>query len=189
VAAGDQDAAARSLATTVPSDAPALLVCTNGSRDRCCAIDGRQVALAAHDLIPDRVWETTHLSGHRFSATAVALPSGQVHGRLTPDQMPGLVGALVEGRTPLTSLRGRSTWGPREQAAEIAVREVIGEDVTDAIVSVGTEPDGTVAVHHRDGRRWAVEVHRETDLGMRRESCGKAPVAMTPLRARVLPIP
>ena len=64
-----------------PAD-PALLVCTNGRRDQCCALEGRELvtALAArHDV----VWEASHLGGHRFAPTAVVMPTGQA--RVTVD--------------------------------------------------------------------------------------------------------
>ena len=41
-----------------------LLVCTNGRRDVCCAVRGRQLAAALAVANPDRVWETTHTGGH-----------------------------------------------------------------------------------------------------------------------------
>ena len=192
VAAGDREAAARSLPGARLTDLPALLVCTNGSRDRCCAIEGRKAALAAHDLLPGRIWETTHLSGHRFSATAVALPSGLTHGRLDPEGVAGLIDALGRGRTTVASLRGRSTWSAHGQAAEIAVRESTGEDLVDAIVSVEevSRPgeEGAWEVRHQDGRRWTVEVTPRDTGSARPESCGKALVALIPLYARLLAV-
>ncbi len=193
ISTGDREAVARSLPSLLPTDLPALLVCTNGSRDRCCAIDGREVAAAAAELLPGRVWETTHLSGHRFSATGVLLPTGQVHGRLTAGEVPGLIESLARGRTPIETLRGRSTWGPREQVAEIAVRQAIGEDRLDAIVGVDAvehpEVAGALLVRHVDGRTWTVDVRVHDDGAARAESCGKALVSMAPLRARFLPAP
>jgi len=193
VTEGDQEAAVVSLPGGRVAESPALLVCTNGSRDRCCAIEGRQVALAAHRLAPGRVWETTHLSGHRFSATAVALPSGQVLGRLTAEGVSGLIEALQQGRIPIGSLRGRSIWSPREQVAEIVVRQELGEDRIDAIVSVepSSEPaaEDVLTVRHQDGRTWQVEVRSAPGGVARSESCGKPMIAMAPLRGRVLTSP
>jgi hypothetical protein len=76
VASGDRDAVVQSLPVLVASTEPQLLVCTNGTRDTCCARLGRPVALDAAETFGSRVWEVTHTSGHRFAATTVLLPSG-----------------------------------------------------------------------------------------------------------------
>ena len=68
-------AAVASLPALAPAP-PQLLVCTNGTRDTCCARLGRPVAAAAARRFPDQVWEVTHTSGHRFAPTTVLLPSG-----------------------------------------------------------------------------------------------------------------
>ncbi|HEU5385864.1 MAG TPA: sucrase ferredoxin [Streptosporangiaceae bacterium] len=47
------------------------LVCTNGKRDRCCAVRGRPVAAAIADATGWDTWESSHLGGHRFAATAL----------------------------------------------------------------------------------------------------------------------
>ena len=65
-----------------PYDGPLWLVCTNGRRDRCCAEVGRPIAAALAARWPEATWETTHLGGHRFSGTLLALPSGHTLGRL-----------------------------------------------------------------------------------------------------------
>lgn len=193
VAEGERDVAAASLPGAQTSESPVLLVCTNGSRDQCCAIEGRQVALATHELLPGRVWETTHLSGHRFSATAVTLPSGQVLGRLSAGRGAELVHAIGRDRAPVESLRGRSTWEPRGQVAEIAVRTAIGEDRIDAIVAVEPSPkpgaDDVLTVRHSDGRSWQVQVSPGPGGAARSESCGKPAIAMAPLQGRVLTSP
>jgi hypothetical protein len=119
---------------------------------------------------PGRVWETTHLGGHRFAPTAVTLPSGAVHGRLDTGSATRLLAATERGETVLESLRGRSTWPPPAQAAEHAVRLATGERDADAL---RVDDDGVV-VRHRDGRVWRVDVRQEEVADVRPESCGKA---------------
>ncbi len=46
---------------------PLALVCTNGKRDRCCALLGRPLAAELDASGVGGVWEVTHLGGHRFS--------------------------------------------------------------------------------------------------------------------------
>jgi len=163
------------------TDRPHLLVCTNGTRDVCCATRGRPVAAAAHASHPDQVWEVTHTSGHRFAPTAVLLPFGTVHGRLAEGA--SLLGAAAQGNTILAGSRGRSTWPAEGQVAELAVRELTGELDLDAL-----SVDGTT-VTHSDGRRWDV-VTELVDAGVERaESCGKALVPMTRVATAVRPVP
>ncbi|HUF06587.1 MAG TPA: sucrase ferredoxin, partial [Candidatus Binatia bacterium] len=77
------EAAARSPVADfgAPMSAPIVLVCTNGKRDACCSLRGRALvgALAAEHA--ERVWECTHLGGHRFAGNLVCLPDGIVYGR------------------------------------------------------------------------------------------------------------
>ncbi len=171
VAEGDLDVVRRVLPDAAPAQ-PVLLVCTNGKRDRCCAIDGRPVAVAADAAHPGRCWETTHLGGHRFAPTAVVLPTGTMHGRLDSTAVGTLLDAADHGEVRLDGWRGRSTWAPPAQAAEHAVRAETGEHDADAL-QVETEGE-TVVVRHRDGRAWSVAVRQEETGAERPESCGKA---------------
>lgn len=143
---------------------PLTLVCTNGRRDRCCALLGRPLAaeLACGDA---DVWEITHLGGHRFAPTVLVLPFGYAYGRMSPQRVRGVVNAARAGRVVIEGCRGRSSWSRPGQAAELAVRHRTGEDRADALTVARTEPHPpgrgsgwTVTVAHRDGRRWRVEV-------------------------------
>lgn len=116
------------------------LVCTNGRRDVCCAEFGRPVAAALTDRWPATTWETTHLGGHRFSATLLALPSGITLGRLDP------VSAVLAceeirfgGHVPEHS-RGRAGRAGRAQVAELAQPHTWATDVVGDVVTLD---DGT----------------------------------------------
>jgi hypothetical protein len=168
VARGDRDAVRASLPALGPSSEPQLLVCTNGTRDTCCALLGRPVALAAADAAPRRVWEVTHTSGHRFAPTTVLLPSGYLHGRLL-DATP-VLHAADAGELALDGLRGRSTWPAPAQAAEELVRRSHG--ITGIDVLTVSPAGGDWLVTHVDGRAWTVAVTTKVE-GERAESCGK----------------
>lgn len=155
------------------TDRPHLLVCTNGTRDVCCAVRGRPIALAAAAARPGQVWEATHTGGHRFAPTAVLLPFGTLHGRLTDSSAVALLAAAEEGQTILEGARGRSTWPPAGQVAELAVRDLIGETSLDALVVAGA--DDTWLVTHTDGRAWRVNTTVENTGIERAASCGKRP--------------
>jgi hypothetical protein len=179
---GDLDAVRRSMRGLVLADRAHLLVCTNGTRDVCCAVKGRPVALGAAARAPGRVWEVTHTSGHRFAATAVVLPAGTLHGRLDTDTAGELLAAADRGETVLAGSRGRSTWQAAGQVAELHVRERTGELGLDALAVTDVLPAADLAwdveVAHADGRRWAVTVRSEETDVARSESCGKALVAL-----------
>ena len=180
--AGDRQAVRRSLPTFLPSDRTHLLVCTNAKRDVCCAVKGRPVALGAAAAHPEQVWEVTHTSGHRFAPTAVLLPAGTLHGRLSVAAALELLRAGERGATVLAGSRGRSTWPAPAQAAELAIREkhgVLGLDALDVVSHEQTSERSWVTVfRHVDGRSWQVAVEsRQSDV-LRAESCGKGLKAM-----------
>jgi hypothetical protein len=112
-----------------PVVGPVVLVCAHGRRDACCARLGVPLydALAPH-LAPDRLWQASHLGGHRFAPNVVGLPAGVQLGRIPPQRAPELAGLLAAGRIPLDLYRGRTIYAPPVQAAEILIRTVGGCD-------------------------------------------------------------
>ncbi|MEV5483945.1 MULTISPECIES: sucrase ferredoxin [Streptomyces] len=171
---------------------PLVLVCTNGKRDRCCALLGRPLAaeLAAGGT---EAWEVTHIGGHRFSPTLVVLPYGYAYGRASAPLVKEAVEAARDGRITIDHCRGRSAWGRPGQAADLAVRELIAEDRADALDIVrtdtvrpepadspmpggsaiaGASPMWVVTVAHSDGRSWRVTVEQRTDGAAAPASCG-----------------
>ncbi len=167
---------------------PVLLICTNGKRDRCCAIESRPIAEAAtREVGAARVWESSHLNGHRFAPTGVVLPTGQMFGWLTETLALDALAGAGSGRLVLPGERherGRTALPRPLQAVDVALRGAIGEtDPTalsfegdidgDATEWVGRTAD--VRVAHRDGRRWLYRVGARSTPDLP-ESCGKAPV-------------
>ncbi|MFB6723076.1 sucrase ferredoxin [Kribbella sp. NPDC056345] len=187
IARGDREAVDASLPGLVPVDEAIMLVCTNGKRDECCAILGRPLVNGLATAAPGRVWEASHLGGHRFSPTAVLLPAGTMHGHLNTGTALDVLAASDRGETFLTGLRGRTTWTKRGQAAEIAVRHQTGELSLDALTVAGEDLE-SVTVWHRDGRSWVVPVTSAPADPPRPESCGKEPFAMSILKAGT-PVP
>lgn len=124
-----------------PYAAPLWMVCTNGRRDLCCAEQGRPVAAALSAGWPEETWETSHLGGHRFAATLLALPSGLTLGGLDTESAPLAVEEVLAGRHPVGFSRGRAGLAPAAQVAQRHVVETSGEDRLDAVVVTGQDPD------------------------------------------------
>ena len=176
---------------------PALLVCTNGRRDVCCAVRGRPIAAAAHRDCPTRVWEVSHTGGHRFAPTAVLLPWGQNYARIDEESTRWLLDASLTGHTPEPLLgplhdRGRSGVSPAAQCAEAFVRAALGETRLDALAASTPQPGDAgsdVEVTHADGRQWLVHVDRVASGPVRPGSCGKAAFPVIEHRARMATAP
>jgi hypothetical protein len=178
---------------------PLLFVCTNGKRDVCCAVKGREVlrelqSTPGYAQIRDSVFEVSHLGGHRFAPTALLLPHGTVHGRITAQDAAAILEKARRGQMHRTGYRGRSTWLGSEQAAEIAVRDLAQitglEDLdvlrvgVDAVGKAHVRPSRPGAgapsneavlaeVRHIDGRAWRVTLSTRSGAD-RPESCGGA---------------
>ena len=93
------------------------LVCTNGKRDQCCALRGRPVAAAIADATDWDTWECSHLGGHRFAATMMLLPTGDMFGWLDPESALEVMKRFDLGQLMLSHYRGRSGQSFPEQAA------------------------------------------------------------------------
>lgn len=107
----------------VPVSGPIVLVCAHGRRDACCARLGPPLfdALTAH-LAPDRLWQSSHLGGHRFAPNLLALPNGVQLGRIPVARAREVAELLSSDRIPLDLYRGRTIYTPPVQAAEVLIR-------------------------------------------------------------------
>lgn len=110
-----------------PVARPLALVCGHGRRDACCARLGRPLFDALRDTLdPESLWLSSHQGGHRFAPNLLWLPDGLQFGRVDPTEALLLAGELRAGRLSVERLRGRTTFPPAAQAAEIAVRAALG---------------------------------------------------------------
>lgn len=135
---------------------PLLLVCTHGKRDVCCAVKGRPVAQALHNIHGDRVWETSHSKGHRFAPTMILLPWNYSYGRISVAETDRVIREAADCRLDPAGCRGRGVWEAKGQVAELAVREMAGVWGFDDVAAV-REPDGEIVhVTLRNGRRFEV---------------------------------
>lgn len=161
---------------------PLFLVCTNGKRDACCALRGRALVASLAATHGDRVWETTHLGGHRFAGNLVCLPDGIVYGRVTPIDGPRLADAYVAGRLDPSHLRGRSAWPHPAQVAEQVLRERLDLDgVGDVALERATlDADHATVVLRARTAAHTFELHADRLQPARPTSC-RADDAESPL--------
>ena len=162
-----------------PSGDPLWLVCTHGNRDRCCAKWGMPVFDALRERAPDRVWQSSHLGGHRFAPIVVALPLGLMWGRSDVDEITAIADALAQGQLEgIEGLRGRMCWPAPAQAAEVVLRRSepqwgVDALVLDELVEIGPGRR-RVGFVIRSGERRSVEVE-EIVLPASPASCGDPP--------------
>lgn len=150
-----------------PVAGPLLLVCTHAERDPCCGVDGA----LAETLAGADVFECSHLGGHRFAPTALVLPTGYLYGHLDATSAAAIHTRAQRGEVATDHCRGRCTWSPRGQVAELAVRAATDLRSPDALV-VEDDTDDTVHVGAPTGERWAVEVEPVDIDTTRPASCG-----------------
>jgi hypothetical protein len=172
------------LAAAIPAAADATgpqrvaLVCTNGKRDRCCAVRGRPVAAAIADATGWDTWESSHLGGHRFAATALLLPSGEMFGQLDPESAVEVLRQFDAGRIVPSHYRGQCAQPAPAQAAWHAAAVRLGDfrrgaievaSLRSGLPGAGTgwpEPAGGPGAGWPAADRWEAEViHRAGDGG------------------------
>ena len=156
-----------------PVAEPIALVCGHGKRDACCALLGRPLYDALlEEFDPESLWLSSHQGGHRFAPNLLWLPDGLLFGRVESVEAAALVGELRKGWLPVERLRGRTTFPPLAQAAEIAVRLARGiAGLRD--VELRSVEDGRARLDTPAGE---VEVTVETDSGPPLPpSCGAEP--------------
>lgn len=154
-----------STAGSTPIDAVDLLVCTHGTRDRCCGSLGTSLhrALQTGDRFQAdknvRIRRTSHTGGHRFAPTALLFPEGTSWGYLDPS----LVRQIVERSGAFNGVSGlyRGCGGlgsPEVQAIERAVLCEVGWSLLDLPRGGENSGDGRVSFEARDPivglRRW-----------------------------------
>ncbi|HSN43580.1 MAG TPA: sucrase ferredoxin [Propionibacteriaceae bacterium] len=157
---------------------PQLLVCTNGSRDACCALLGRGIAERGDGQRPGQVWEASHLAGHRFAPTALVLPAGYSLGYLDASVIVPVLDSAVRHELPWTvpGLRGRVGLPEPAQVVDChlrATRRASGLALW-CIDVVSVSPDAWDVTAVIDGVSIVHRVTRSTGPDARPVSCGKA---------------
>jgi hypothetical protein len=156
---------------TAPLPVPAVasgaqrlaLACTNGKRDRCCALRGRPVAEALSAMPGWDTWESSHLGGHRFAATVMLLPTGDMFGWLDPRSAASALERFDDGQLLLSHYRGRSGQPRPVQAALHAAAVRLGDSRRQAFTVGPVQRVG--AGRSDDAEQWEVLVRHLAEPG------------------------
>ena len=156
-----------------PHNEPLFLVCTHGKHDACCAEQGRPLCRALHQIAPEETWEVSHIGGDRFAPNVLVLPFGLYYGRLDPTDAAAFVETQRAGILDLPHLRGRCAFGFRVQAAEIFLREHVGDlsAAPPTLLRHERDADVTDVDLGLDGSRWRVRVRTRRTVA-RQLTCG-----------------
>lgn len=180
---------ATALASGPPASAervtePVIWVCTHGKRDLCCARWGMPVYRTLLEQGGITAMQTTHLGGHRFAATALALPSRVLYGRIGADEACDLAFEISQGRLWPDRMRGRTSLSPRAQAAEVALRQHLN-DPADNLLAV-TESEDAVHLSLTTGQ-WSVHTERVPGPPRLASCDASEPKATASWRCQVVP--
>lgn len=125
-------------------DEPVFLVCTHAKRNACCARIGLPLARGLAEILPDRVWETSHVGGDRYAANLVCLPHALYYGNMSQAAAIAAVNAYRSGEVILDRFRGRAGIPEPLQAVEHFARAHTGVLSVNAVVVESSRSDGDV---------------------------------------------
>lgn len=165
---------------------PLFLVCTNGAYDKCCGKYGAPVYLdAVKNEKNFKVWQTTHLGGHRFAANLLHLPNGIYYGRVRDFGVHKLIEESIDRRIDLGHYRGRSCYSKDVQAAEYFLRKKTGIKEISAfrLISSKNPDNGDFVIEfisQSDEKTHHVHIRKNKERFMNYTSCKdkeKSPIA------------
>ena len=134
---------------------PVYLVCTHAEHDACCGTYGRGISRSLAGARSEQTWETSHVGGDRFAANLVCMPHGAYYGRVTESASVRIATSYENGRIDLEHYRGRSTFDPVVQAADVFLRKREHlEGIDDIAFETRLERGGgrtRVAFRHKSG--------------------------------------
>jgi hypothetical protein len=152
------------------------IVCTNGKRDPCCARLGLPVYGALASQAEERVWQSSHVGGHRFAGNVGCFPEGVFYGRVDLTVAADLLATQARRELYLKRYRGRSCFAEPVQAAEIYLRQELGilgleELALQRVNSESAERVAAVFLYAHSGITYRVEVEVLSGVTQVRTSC------------------
>ncbi|WP_416669927.1 sucrase ferredoxin [Egbenema bharatensis] len=113
-----------------PIDHPTrdILICTHGSRDRCCARFGNPIYHQALKIVEEysleqvRMWQASHIGGHRMAPTAIDFPEARYYGYLDPVSLTAVLTRTGDIQCLDKIYRG---WGVLPWAAQVLEKQLL----------------------------------------------------------------
>lgn len=134
-----EDPAGQDLGGVVTEAPPEVLICSHGTRDRCCGGSGTRLYSEARAALAEiRVRRTSHLGGHRYAPTALTLPDGRMWAHLDIDALTGIVRRSMPAPQAREFYRGNVGLDGWSQTVEGAVLADNGWDAVDFADVTGT---------------------------------------------------
>lgn len=163
-----------------PVDNGIFLVCTNGQRDMCCGRFGIPLYNKLQATYGARIWQTSHLGGHRFAPNLLCLPSGLSYGFVHEAQADQLIEQHDNGLISLPHLRGRSHYPPAAQAAEYFLRKEfnVRDEQSLTLKSVQTVNHQSEVLFEALNNDYSVFVNAQSNAHTITASCGANPKAV-----------
>ena len=115
-------------ATPVDDPNRDILICTHGSRDRCCSRFGNPLYRQALKIVEERslssirIWQASHIGGHRMAPTAIDFPEARYYGYLDTATLASILTRTGDIQALNTTYRG---WGVLPWAAQVLEKEFL----------------------------------------------------------------
>ena len=165
-----------------------VLICTHGTRDRCCGSMGTRLWMAAQQrVLGVRVWRTSHTGGHRFAPTAITFPDGCCWAHLDDEVLAALLDRTLPAELAVQHLRGCSAFEPALQVADGAALAARGWPWL-SCARVGSESSPSrveLSFEEPIGLRGAYDVVLERGRELPVPDCGADPKASAKSQAEL----
>lgn len=147
-----EDVKAALLAPPTGDPTPLYLVCTHGTRDRCCGTLGFPVYRSLHENSSRKVLQVSHLGGHRYAPVVLALPEWRFFGHMDQVTCLDMDQTLNSGRAYLPGYRGHGRLHEDLQPIEARLWEEHGQDLARVTAQSGLGSKSvTVRARFNDG--------------------------------------
>ncbi|MCT7957526.1 sucrase ferredoxin [Laspinema palackyanum] len=105
-----------------------ILICTHGQNDRCCARYGNPLYRQALKIIEEfsltdiRIWQTSHIGGHRFAPTAIGFPDGRYYGQIDSSALQAI---LMQSGSIQDLTKAYRGWGILPKPVQLLEKELL----------------------------------------------------------------
>ena len=153
---------------------PLYLVCTHGSRDRCCGTLGFPVYRKLLENSARRTLQVSHLGGHRYAPVVLALPEWRFFGHMDSESCLHMDQTLEQGSPYLSGYRGLGRLPELVQPLEAELWSRYGRDLERVRPRRIEGREVTVEAQFKDGSRRLFHAHMGTHQLSGYKSCSDA---------------